>query len=73
MGYDVPDPYRSCYSDHHRAVLFAEDELTERRFHLYRFDLPAEFLEKRRIRIIRVTLAYDRRSAARGWSTPAGP
>lgn len=59
LGYGKPDPYRSCYSDNHRAVLFAEDQLAERSFHLYRFELPAKFLETRGTRCIRVSLAFD--------------
>lgn len=59
VGYGKPDPYRCCYSDNNRAVLYAEDELAERCFHLYRFGLPADFLQVKGSRCIRVTLAYD--------------
>jgi hypothetical protein len=59
LGYGKPDPYRSCFSDNNRAVLWAEDDLPERCFHLYQFELPAEFLEQQGTRCIRVTLAYD--------------
>jgi hypothetical protein len=59
LGYGKPEPYRSCYSDKNRAVLYAEDALAERCFHLYRFELPAEFLETRGTRCIRLALAYD--------------
>jgi hypothetical protein len=59
VGYGKPDPYRCCFSDNHRVVLYAEDELAEKWFHLYRFELPQEFLDRRGMRCIRVTLAYD--------------
>ena len=39
--------------------MFAEDALAERCFHLYRFELPAEFLDTRGTRGIRLALAYD--------------
>jgi hypothetical protein len=59
LGYGLPDPYRACYSDNNRAVLMAEDRLAERHFHLYSFELPEVFLERKGVRCIRVTLAFD--------------
>jgi hypothetical protein len=59
VGYGRPNPYRCCFSDNNRAVLYAEDELAEKCFHLYGFELPSEFLDMKGTRCIRVTLAYD--------------
>lgn len=59
LGFGLPDPYRACYSDNNRALLMAEDELGERHFHLYSFELPEDFLERKGVRCIRVTLAFD--------------
>ncbi len=59
LGFGRPDPYRACFSDHNRAVLIAEAELEERHFHLYRFELPEDFLDRGGRRCVRVTLALD--------------
>jgi hypothetical protein len=59
LGFGLPDHYRACFSDDNRAVLIAEDELEERHFHLYRFELPPDFFDRKGIRCVRATLAFD--------------
>ncbi|WP_439625980.1 S8 family peptidase [Gemmata sp.] len=59
VGYGMPDPYRACYSDNHRAVMFAEDRVAERHFHLYHFTIPPAFVSGRGVRLIRATVAHD--------------
>ena len=59
VGYGRPDPRRSCYSTENRVLLYAEDQIAERRFHLYQLEMPSEFIAEGGRRLIRATLAFD--------------
>ena len=59
IGYGRPDPSRSCYSTENRVLLYAADQIAERRFHLYQLEMPSDFIAKRGHRLIRATLAFD--------------
>ncbi len=59
IGYGRPESDRACFSTENRVVLYAEDKLDERKFHLYRIELPDDFVNKTGQRIIRATLAFD--------------
>lgn len=59
VGYGRPDPSRSCYSTENRVLLYAEDQIAERRFHLYQLEMPSEFIAEGGDRLIRATLAFD--------------
>ena len=59
VGYGRPDPSRSCYSTENRVLLYAEDQIAERKFHLYQLQMPIDFLANRGHRLIRATLAFD--------------
>ena len=59
VGYGRPDSDRSCFSTENRVLLYAEAQLAERRFHLYRLELPGEFISEKGHRSIRATLAFD--------------
>ena len=57
-GNGRPDAERAAYSDDHRVVLFAEDELPLDHFAVYQVPIPELFQGGGR-RTIRVSLAYD--------------
>lgn len=57
-GNGIVDPLRAAYSDDHRVVLYAEDELEIDHFAVYRVPIPAAFQTGGR-RTIRVSLAFD--------------
>ncbi|KKC24268.1 hypothetical protein WP12_20395 [Sphingomonas sp. SRS2] len=57
-GHGQVDPQRAAYSDDHRVVLFAEDELPIDHFAVYHIPIPAEFQNGGK-RTLRVSLAYD--------------
>lgn len=52
------DALRAAYSDEHRVVLFAEEQLEINQFAVYRVPIPPEFQVNGR-RTIRVSLAFD--------------
>lgn len=57
-GYGRVDPQRAAYSDDHRVILYAEDELQLDHFAVYHMPIPVEFQGGGK-RTLRVTLAYD--------------
>ncbi len=57
-GHGQVDAVRAAYSDDHRVVLYAEDELPLDHFAVYQVPVPNLFQGGGR-RTIRVTLAYD--------------
>lgn len=57
-GHGQVDTQRASYSDDHRVVLFAEDELPIDHFAVYHIPIPAEFQDGGK-RTLRVSLAYD--------------
>jgi hypothetical protein len=57
-GYGRVDAVRAEYSDDHRVVLYAEDELPLDHFGVYQVPIPEPFQSGGR-RTIRVTLAFD--------------
>lgn len=57
-GYGMVDNLRAAYSDDHRVVLYAEDQLTINHFAVFRVPVPPEFQGNGR-RTIRVSLAFD--------------
>lgn len=57
-GHGRVDPQRAAYSDDHRVILYAEDELPLDHFAVYQIPIPIEFQGGGR-RTLRVTLAYD--------------
>ena len=57
-GNGIVDTLRAAYSDDHRVVLFAQDQLEMDQFAVYRVPIPQEFQGNGR-RTIRVSLAYD--------------
>ena len=58
IGNGFVDPMKAAYSDDHRVIYFAEDNLDIDRFAIYRIPIPAEFQTGGK-RTIRVSLAYD--------------
>ena len=59
VGYGQPHVSRACFSSDNRVLLYAEDELAEANFHLYRLDLPDSFVKETGPRTLRATLAFD--------------
>lgn len=59
LGYGMPDPFRAVRSTEQRVVLVAEDELEDGYYHVYEVEVPAEFLDLRARRTVKITLAYD--------------
>ena len=59
VGYGKPDIERALFSTDNRAVLYAEDEITDNNFQLYALELPDSFITTNGKRQLRVTLAYD--------------
>jgi hypothetical protein len=57
-GHGLVDDGRASFSDDHRVVLFAEDELEVDHFAIYRIPIPDTFQGGGR-RTIRVSLAFD--------------
>lgn len=57
-GHGQVDPKRAAYSDDHRVVLFAEDELPIDHFAVYHIPIPSEFQTGGK-RTLTVSLAYD--------------
>ena len=57
-GYGQVDAIRAAYSDDHRVVLYAEDELPYDHFAVYELPIPELFQNGGR-RTIRITLAFD--------------
>jgi hypothetical protein len=57
-GHGQVDPIRAAYSDDHRVVLYAEDELPYDHFAVYQLPIPELFQNGGR-RTIRVPLAFD--------------
>lgn len=57
-GNGFVDPLKAAYSDDHRVVYYADDQLEVEKFAIYRVPIPVEFLSGGR-RTIRVSLAYD--------------
>ncbi|WP_126400169.1 S8 family serine peptidase [Blastochloris tepida] len=57
-GHGLVDVVRAAYSDDHRVVLFAEDELPLDHFAVYHVPVPEPFQNGGR-RTLRVTLAFD--------------
>ena len=57
-GYGQVDAIRAAYSDDHRVVLYAEDELPYDHFAVYELPIPELFHNGGR-RTIRITLAFD--------------
>jgi hypothetical protein len=57
-GYGRIDTARAAYSDDHRVVLYAEDELALDHFAVFQIPVPEAFQSGGR-RTIRVTLAFD--------------
>ncbi len=57
-GHGAVDSERAAYSDDHRVVLYAEDELALDHFAVYQLPIPEPFQSGGR-RSIRVTLAFD--------------
>lgn len=57
-GHGAVDSERAAYSDDHRVVLYAEDELALDHFAVYQLPIPELFQSGGR-RSIRVTLAFD--------------
>jgi len=47
------------FSERNRTVLFSEDRIGEGFFHVYRFELPPQFLETAGRRSLRIALAFD--------------
>ncbi|MBU2357919.1 MAG: S8 family peptidase [Alphaproteobacteria bacterium] len=58
VGNGHVDPLKAAYSDDHRVVYFADDQLEVDKFAIYRVPIPAEFQTGGK-RTIRVSLAYD--------------
>jgi hypothetical protein len=58
VGNGHVDPLKAAYSDDHRVVYFADDQLEVDKFAIYRLPIPAEFQTGGK-RTIRVSLAYD--------------
>ena len=57
-GNGLVDTLRAAYSDDHRVVLFAQDQLEIDQFAVYSVPIPREF-QGNGCRTIRVSLAYD--------------
>lgn len=57
-GNGLVDVLRAAYSDEHRVVLYAEDQLTIDHFAVYQIPIPDEFQTNGR-RTISVSLAFD--------------
>lgn len=57
-GNGLVDVLRAAYSDDHRVVLYAEDQLEINHFAVYRVPIPVEFQGNGR-RTIRVSMAFD--------------
>lgn len=58
-GYGVPDLERAQTSDENRVVLFSDNQIGHDRFHIYEVPIPQSFLDRRELRTIEITLAYD--------------
>ncbi len=58
-GYGVLGLKRALWSIEPDACLLAEDSVEEERLHIYRVEVPNDFIEKRGCRGITVGLAYD--------------
>lgn len=58
VGHGLVDTQRAAYSDDHRVVLYAEDQLNINHFAVYRVPVPHEF-QRNGTRTIRVSLAFD--------------
>jgi Subtilase family len=58
VGNGYVDPLKAAYSDDHRVVYFADDQLEIDKFAIYRVPIPAEFQTGGK-RTIRVSLAFD--------------
>ncbi len=58
VGNGHVDPLKAAYSDDHRVVYLAEDELEVDKFAIYRVPIPPEFQTGGK-RTIRISLAYD--------------
>lgn len=58
VGNGYVDPLKAAYSDDHRVVYYADDQLDINKFAIYRAPIPAEFQTGGK-RTIRVSLAFD--------------
>ena len=58
VGNGLVDPVKAAYSDDHRVIYFAEDQLDIDKFAIYRIPIPVEFQTGGK-RTIRISLAYD--------------
>ncbi|MFZ0520971.1 MAG: S8 family peptidase [Candidatus Acidiferrales bacterium] len=58
-GYGVPNLERAQTSDENRVVLFNDNSIGHDRFHIYQIPIPESFFERKELRSIDVTLAYD--------------
>lgn len=47
------------YSDYNKVILFTEDKLSLRSFHLYKIPVPKEFLQVKANKTIAISLAYN--------------
>jgi hypothetical protein len=59
IGYGFADVSDPAWSRTNRAYLIAEDAIEEDRLHIYRLQLPSDFLARRGVRGISIALAYD--------------
>ena len=57
-GHGQVDTVRAAYSDDHRVVLYAEDQLPHDHFAVYQLPIP-ELFQGGGLRTIRITLAFD--------------
>jgi hypothetical protein len=58
-GYGKPNYERSIYSDKNRVVLLNQNGIKLKRFHVYSFYVPKEFVEESGTKSISVTLVFD--------------
>jgi hypothetical protein len=58
-GYGKPDYERAVYSTDNRVTLISEDLIDYDSIHLYRIEIPGEFIATNGKRQISITLAYD--------------
>jgi hypothetical protein len=59
VGYGEPGMGRACFSDSHRVVLVAEDEIEVDAVHLYEVPIPESFFDSGGKRGITVSLCFD--------------
>lgn len=58
MGNGFVDSQKAAYSDDHRVIFYADEQLETDKFVIYRVPIPAEFQDGGR-RTIRVSMAFD--------------